>query len=85
MYRVYNSLTPSYITDLFQCNTHSHRNLRSTNSLNLIIPMPNLELFKESVSYAGTVLWNSIPTEIRISDTIQQFTTKCEKWVRGVL
>ena len=84
MYRVLNSRTPPYIKDLFQCHTQSRRNLRSTNSLNCIIPKPNLELFKESISYAGTILWNSIPNEIRISNTIQQFTTKCENWMRGV-
>ena len=84
MYRVFNSHTPPYIKDLFQCHTHSRRSLRSNNSFNFIIPKPNLELFKESISYSGTVLWNSIPTEARISNTIQQFTIKCENWMRRV-
>lgn len=81
MYRVSQKKIPSYIQDLFQYNTYLSKNLRSSNSLNFIIPKPNIELFKESVSYSGTVLWNSIPADIRASETIKQFSTKCEKWL----
>ena len=70
MYRVFNSQTPSYLNDLFQCHTHSRGNLRYTSSLYFIIPKPNLELFKESISCSGTILWNSNPITIRISNTI---------------
>ena len=30
-----------------------------------IIPKPNINLFKNSISYAGTIIWNSIPLEIK--------------------
>ena len=81
MYRVSQKNIPSYIQDLFQYNTYLSKNLRSSNSLNFIIPKPNIELFKESVSYSGTILWNSIPADIRASETIKQISTKCEKWL----
>ena len=32
-----------------------------------------------SVQYSGAKLWNSIPSEIRLSSTVKQFRTKLKK------
>jgi hypothetical protein len=82
MYRVSRKSTPSYITNMFQSRVLSSIDLRSSNALNYVTPKPNIELFKESMSYSGTILWNIIPVEIRMSNTIIEFTAKCERWLR---
>ena len=82
MFRVSRKTNPSYINNMFLSSGFSNINLRSSNSLNFVTPKPNIELFKESMSYSGTVLWNSILADIRMSDTINIFTAKCERWLR---
>ena len=82
MFRVSRKTNPSYINNMFLSSGFSNINLRSSNALNFVTPKPNIELFKESMSYSGTVLWNSIPADIRMSDTINIFTAKCERWLR---
>ena len=34
---------------------------------------PKLNMFKNSLSYSGTFIWNSIPVEIRNVNTIDDF------------
>ena len=34
-------------------------------------------MFKNSLSYSGTLIWNSIPLEIRNANTIGDFVKKC--------
>ena len=67
---------------MFQSRVLSSIDLRSSNALNYVTPKHNIELFKESMSYSGTILWNIIPVEIRMSNKIIEFTAKCERWLR---
>ena len=39
-------------------------NLRE-NDYNLAISQPRTEFYKRSLSYSGSVLWNSLPLEVR--------------------
>ena len=83
MYRVFQNATPSYIQNMFQYNNNNHRNLRSSNHLNVLIPKPNKELFKGSMSYSGAKVWNSIPDYIRLCPTINSFTSNFIKWIKS--
>ena len=74
MYRVNQNTVPFYIQNMFQYNNNSERNLRSSNDLNFVIPKPNKELFKGSMSYSGAQVWNSTPVCIRLCPTIKSFT-----------
>ena len=31
----------------------------------LVVPQPRTEFYKRSISYSGSVLWNSLPLEVR--------------------
>jgi len=35
----------------------------SCNEYNLAVPQPRTEFYKRSLSYSGSVLWNSLPLE----------------------
>ena len=67
MFKVANSLVPQYICDLFQRRSEiaPHMSLRSIANQNFAIPKPNLTLYKDSISYSGPVVWNSIPNDIK--------------------
>ena len=48
-------------------------NLRSDSNKKFKTPKPKLNMFKNSLSYSGTLIWNSIPLEIRNVNTIGDF------------
>ena len=43
----------------------------SVNKVN--IPQPHANYYKNSFSYSGTVLWNSLPLELRKAESLNQF------------
>ena len=50
--------------------------MRSVTNHNFTIPKPKSSLYKESLTYSGPVIWNTIPPEIKRSLTIGSFTSK---------
>ena len=67
MYNVHKNNCPSYLTNHFRHVSQVQRyNLRNYDVNNFIIPKPKLELFKSSIQYSGTVLWNNLPQRIKI-------------------
>ena len=54
-------------------NVHSH-NLRNS-ELNYYVPRPRTESAKGSLHYRGSVLWNTIPSEIRKPPSLNVFKT----------
>ena len=85
MYKISNSLTPSYISDIFDRRTASPNGLvlRSSTTSYYIPPKPNKEIFKPSMSYSGPLIWNSLPVEIRQAESINSFHLRCVKWRKG--
>ena len=41
-------------------------------------------MFKNSLFYSGTLIWNSIPLEIRNANSIGDLVKKCIAWVKGL-
>ena len=61
-------IAPGYLTDLFkmrESNSNSTLNLRSVSNKHFQIPKPKINLFKNSLSYSGALVWNSIPLDIK--------------------
>ena len=83
MYKIANNTAPIYLTDLFEMRgndsylNNSHLNLRSTPNKNFLIPKHKISLFKNSLSYSGALVWNSIPLWIKNSSTFESFTINC--------
>ena len=71
MYKKGNNTAPIYLTDLFQMRgnesnlNHSQLNLRSTSNKSFLLPEPKISLFKNSLSYSGALVWNSVPLWIK--------------------
>ena len=61
------------------------RNTRQTNydlrsSLtDLTLPKPNREFLKKSFNYSGAKLWNSLPLDAKVAESVNQF----ENIIRG--
>ena len=89
MYKIANNVAPIYLIDLFQMRGNANNlnntqlKLRSMSNRNFLIPKPKINLFKNSFSYSGALVWNSIPLWIKNSSTIESFTNNCLKWMNS--
>ena len=41
-------------------------------------------MFKNILSYSSTLIWNSIPVDIRKANTIGDFVKKCLTWMKDL-
>lgn len=84
MFKAFTQEAPLYIQNMFehtQINDES-RILRSSSDNNFVIPRPNKELFKRSMSYSGAVIWNILPENIKLSNNVTTFHARCIKWMK---
>ena len=83
MFKVYNGLTPSYISENFTLRNEMNMsvNLRSSASGCFIPPLPKKECFKHSMRYSGCLIWNSLPNNVKSSQTAETFHNRCIKWL----
>ena len=85
MYKIANNIAPSYLINLFQMRNSSDdtvSSLRSVTNRNFLIPKPKLNLFKNSLSYSGAIIWNSIPLEIKNSNSLNMYVNKYKAWLK---
>ena len=72
VFKSLNDLVPAYITSKFVTRNESNYALRD--SVNkLVVPFPRTNYMKNSFSYSGATLWNSLPCNIRESASLHQF------------
>ena len=81
MYKVYNNLAPVFqMRDINLDNTTS--NLRSVAHRIYLLPQAKCNLYKGSFSYTGVVVWNSLPTSIKLASSLDTFVKKCTEWLK---
>ena len=75
MFKVFIKEAPLYIRDMFEPTilNNESRILRSSSNNNFVTPKPNKELFKDSLSYSGTLIRNVLPEHIKLSKNISIF------------
>ena len=69
----------SYLTSRFKYVNEVHpRHTTCRTAVNnfLYPPRPRLSLFKGSFTYSGSILWNSLPINIKINSNITSFKLK---------
>ena len=70
VYKSLNGLTPDHLSSKFvDRSSVSSYSLRDTEG-KLAIPQPHTNYTKNSFSYSGAVLWNSLPIELRQADSL---------------
>ena len=74
VYKSLNDLVPGYLPSKFVEQYETRYSLRdSVNKLTFIIPFPQTNFMKNSFSYSGAVLWNSLPCDMREAKSLSQF------------
>ena len=75
-YKALHGLAPQYLTDLLQVS-NNQRTLRSNSKFLLVIPKRvSVKYGDSSFAYAAASLWNSLPEECRMAQTLQLFKSK---------
>ena len=75
IYKVFNNITDNIYSNIFIRTSHNF-NLRS--QPNLLIP----SVIKNSL-YFGSLMWNSLPIDIRNSESLVVFKAKIKTWKPG--
>ena len=72
IYKSLNDLVPGYLSSKFVKRYETRYSLRD--SVNkVIVPFPRTNFMKNSFSYSGAVLWNSLPRDMREAKSLSQF------------
>ena len=72
VYKSLNGLVPEYLSSKFVKRNETRYSLRD--SVNkLFVPFPRTNFMKNSFTYSGTVLWNSLPCHVREAESLSQF------------
>ena len=82
-----NDLSPQFFQNYFTSVASKHgKGTRQSIKGNLFLERQHtIQLGIRLVQYSGAKLWNSIPSEIRLSSTVKQFRTKLKKILFEIL
>ena len=77
MHKALNNNSRNYLAQLFISHQSHYTNFRS----NLYVPRPRIDLFKPSISFAETSLWNSLPQNIQSCYSLPCFKRNLHKYM----
>jgi hypothetical protein len=77
VFKALNDLAPAYIQELLFKRPDSSRSLRSDNQDLLVVPRSHSARYGDrNFRYAGPLLWNKLPIDIRKCKTVDDFKKK---------
>lgn len=82
MYKILNDHTAPNLKGLFRRKniTQNNYNLRNSN-IDLALPKPKSEFLKKSFGYSGAILWNNLPQELKLMESISSFKSGVKKHI----
>ena len=86
MYKVSANTSPLYVKELFRKRDVEDKTipvLRSTTSDHFLLPNPKTELYRNSLSFTGPVIWNCLPYHIKVASSIDAFHKSCVQWMKS--
>ena len=70
VYESLHGLAPSYLSSKFERHETAYNVRDSENKPN--VPLPRTNYYKNSFSYSGVILWNSLPCDLREAEFLRQ-------------
>ena len=74
VFKSLNGLTPEYLSELFVNRSDVTEYLLRDSVNKLAVPLPRTNFLKNSFSYSGAVLWNSLPSDLRRAESLSDFS-----------
>ena len=71
VYKSLHGLAPDYLCSKFEKRETAYDLRDSENKLN--VPLPRTNYYKNSFTYSGAILWNSLPSNVRQAESLGQF------------
>ena len=74
MFKCIHGLAPTHMINELEmvCERHAY-STRNAESLNVVVPKPNLECFKRSFRFSGAKVWNSLPNNLQNLQSVNSF------------
>ena len=79
VHKVYHDLAPPYLNNLIRKAPNRY------DSKNLILPLPRIDLYKNSLSFSGAALWNALPNELKIITSLKSFKSKLLRHLNAII
>ena len=74
MFKIKNEIAPKRLIDLFVHSRDTHDLVtRSSINNNFQVPEPNIEIYRNSLKYQGSLLWNSLHPQLKLAEDIDVF------------
>ena len=73
LFKSLHGLAPDYLCSKFERRETAYNLRDSENKLNVPLPRTNSNYYKNSFSYSGATLWNSLPHDIRQAESVGLF------------
>ena len=74
MYRCIHGTAPTRLCNEIEMYFDRHGlNTRNANSLNVVLPKPNIEMFKQTFRYSGAKKWNVLHSDLQNSHSLSSF------------
>ena len=83
VYKSLNGLAPDYPRTMFSSRSDTCAYSLRGSAGKLTVPLPRTNFLKNSFSYGGAVVWNSLPVELRQAQTLTSFKSGCSSFVFG--
>ena len=82
MFKTLHGHAPDYLRTSFTFTSEIHaRLLRSSTPFQLYTPKPNLEIYRNTFIFSGSSIWNSLPSYIQNSTSVQHFKSQYLRWM----
>ncbi len=73
MYQVNNGMVPDYLIDLFKKTNTLHSYETRQAEFNFLLPKPNTNFRKKSLSYRGALAWNDLVPNLKNLKSLTTF------------
>ncbi len=74
MFKSVHGLNPHWINNnISMACANQDRNTRFANNMNVVVPKPNVETFRNSLMYQGVISWKSLPPHLKYATTHDSF------------
>ena len=82
MYKI-NGISPIYMCNaITMCSDVANRDTRMSDASNMtVVPPASRETFKNSFSYRGPIIWNTLPEHLRSCCTLKDLKKKMKIYV----
>ena len=83
VYKSLNGLALDYLRTMFSSRSDTCAYSLRGSTGKLTVPLPRTNFLKNSFSYRGAVVWNSLPVDLRQAQTLTSFKSGCSSFVFG--